>query len=249
LPGFFSQYNYDRAAKWLDWMTRRIHTTPSYNATVGIIEVVNEPQTPYNTGGIPQQEKDTLTQTYYPQALAAVRNAENSLNIPTGQQLHVQFMDQLWDAGNPKSSLPSDGNIIFDDHNYVGGAVTATHPNAKQADYMWYTCYLDNRLTDGDTPKIVGEYSLTVDDETSTEFDPNNHSNIAFYEQWFIAQQRLYEQTNGWIFWTWITQLDDPRWDYHSLLNKTWIPTSAAGLDASRTQDVCKSYFGTSDGR
>jgi hypothetical protein len=249
LPGFFTQSNYDRATKWLDWMTRRIHNTPSYKATVGIIEVANEPQTTRDTGGMPQQEKDTLTQKYYPQALAAVRNAENSLNIPTDQRLHVQFMDQLWGAGNPKSNLPSDGNIIFDDHNYVGGAVTATHPDAKQADYMYYTCYLDNRLSDGDTPKIVQEWSLTVNNEYSTEFDWNNPSNTAFYKQWFIAQQRLYEQTNGWIFWTWRTQLNDPRWDYSYLVNKNWIPTSAAGLDASRTQDVCKNYFGNSDGR
>jgi hypothetical protein len=63
-------------------MTRRIHTTPSYKAAIGIIEVVNEPQTPRDTGGVPQAEADTLTHNYYPQALAAVRNAENALNIP-----------------------------------------------------------------------------------------------------------------------------------------------------------------------
>ena len=105
-------------------MTKRIHNTPSYRATVGIIEVVNEPQTSRDKGGMPQAEKDTLTQKYYPQALAAVRNAENSLGISDDQRLHVQFMDSQWGAGNPKSNLPSDSKIIFDDHNYVGGAVT-----------------------------------------------------------------------------------------------------------------------------
>lgn len=76
-------------------MTRRIHNTASCKATVGIIEVVNEPQASRNTGGIPQQERDTFTQAYYPQALAAVRNADNALSIPTDQRLHVQFTEQL----------------------------------------------------------------------------------------------------------------------------------------------------------
>jgi hypothetical protein len=244
LPGFFSQANYDRATKWLDWMTKRIHNTPSYRATVGIIEVVNEPQTSRDKGGMPQAEKDTLTQKYYPQALAAVRNAENSLGISDDQRLHVQFMDSQWGAGNPKSNLPSDSKIIFDDHNYVGGAVTSNNPSATQGDYMYYTCYTDNRQTDGDNPKIVQEWSLTVANEYTTEFDWKNDNNIPFYKQWFIAQQRLYEKTNGWIFWTWRTQLNDPRWDYSYLVYKQWVPTSAAGLDASANQDVCKTYFG-----
>jgi hypothetical protein len=233
-------------------MTRRIHTTPSYKATVGIIEVVNEPQTSRDKGGMPQAEKDTLTQVYYPQALAAVRAAETDLGISTDQRLHVQFMDQLWGAGNPKSNLPSDSNIIFDDHNYVGGAVTAIHANAKQGDYMYYTCYNDNRLTDGDTPKIVQEFSLTVNNGGSSEFDWGKSQNVAFYEQWFIAQMRLYEQTNGWIFWTWKTELNDPRWDYSYLLNvngHNWIPTTQTGLNNGRANDTCKTYFGTSDGR
>ncbi|RMZ70956.1 glycoside hydrolase family 5 [Pyrenophora seminiperda CCB06] len=226
-------------------MTRRIHTTPSYAATVGIIQVVNEPQTGRDKGGMPQAEKDTLTQIYYPSALRAVRTAENDLGIPTSSRIHVQYMDTLWGAGDPSSSLPSDSAILFDDHNYVGGAVTATHPNAKQADYMWYTCYIDDRLADGDVPKLVGEWSLTVNAEYSSEFDWKNSANTAFYKQWFVAQQRLYERTDGWIFWSWRTQLNDPRWDYSYLVYKGWVPTDAAGLDASAQQDVCKAYFGT----
>jgi len=229
-------------------MTRRIHNTPSYSATVGIIEVVNEPQTFRDKGGIPKEEKDTLTQRYYPQALSAVRDVENNMSIPTGERLHVQFMDKLWGAGDPKSNL-SDANIIFDDHNYVGGAGTASHPNATKADYMNYTCHVDDRLSDGDTPKVVQEWSLTVSSESSPEFDWESLNNTAFYKQWFVAQQRLYERTNGWIFWTWNTQLNDSRWDYSYLVYKNWVPTTAAGLDASATRDVCKEYLDNSTGR
>ncbi|KAF2644500.1 glycoside hydrolase [Massarina eburnea CBS 473.64] len=250
LPGFFTQTNYDRAKRWLDWMTRRIHNTASYKATVGIIEVVNEPQTGRDSGSMPQQERDTLTQVYYPQALGTVRAAENDLKIPSNERLHVQFMDNLWGAGDPKSHLPADNGIIFDDHNYVSGAVEWDHGTPKQGDYMWYTCYKDNRLDDSSTPKFVGEYSLTTGShQDDDEFKWQNENNTPFYKQWFIAQQRLYEQTNGWIFWTWKNQLNDPRWDYSYLVNKGWVPTNAAGLDASRDNDVCRTYFGTSDGR
>lgn len=227
---------------------------PAYKATVGIIEVVNEPQS--DREGRPPEEVNTFTQVYYPQALKAVRDAEASLNIPSNEKLHVQFMDKLWGSGDPKSNLPSDSAIIFDDHNYIGGAVEqASHPgqpnDVKQADYMWYTCYMDNRLSDGDTPKIVQEFSLTVDDhiEGNPEFDWQASQNQAFYTQWWNAQQRLYEQTNGWIFWTWKVDLDNPRWSYQKAVGQGWIPGSAAGLDASRANDVCLKYFGKSDGR
>lgn len=237
-------------------MTRRIHTNAAYKATVGILEVVNEPQTDRDQGGRPQAERDTFTQKFYPQALAAVRAAEASLNIAANDRLHVQFMDELWGAGNPKSNLPSDSRIVFDDHNYVGGAVAAaSHPNdplnVKQADYMYYTCYTDNRLSDNNTPKIVQEFSLTVSGnvEDNSEFTWRSAQNEPFYRQWWIAQQRLYEQTNGWIFWTWKNELDNPRWDYSYLVFKGWVANNAAGLDASRRRDVCQEYFGRSDGR
>ncbi|KAK8139887.1 hypothetical protein PG984_001010 [Apiospora sp. TS-2023a] len=220
LPGFFSQSNYDRASRFLTWMTQRIYNTPSYKKSVGVIEVVNEPE---RGNAQSQQERDTLTQVYYPQALRAVRAVEDSMNINQADRLHIQFMDGLWDAGNPKSNLPSDSRVMFDDHNY--------------ADYMWYTCKDDDRLTDGDTPKVVGEFSLTVSSsiEDNSEFNPHQSQNYPFYQQWWGAQQRLYEKTNGWIFWTWKTQLGNPRWDYQLAISSPYnfIPNSASGLDNS----------------
>ncbi|KAK8049067.1 glycoside hydrolase family 5 protein [Apiospora phragmitis] len=244
LPGFFSQYNYDRASRFLTWMTQRIYNTPSYKKAVGVIEVVNEPE---RGNARSQQEKDTLTQVYYPQALRAVRAVEDSMNVNQADRLHVQFMDGLWDSGNPKSNLPSDSRVMFDDHNYVGDAIPQKD-NAKQADYMWYTCKDDDRLTDGDTPKVVGEFSLTVKAsiENNSDFDPHQSQNYPFYQQWWGAQQRLYEKTNGWIFWTWKTQLNNPRWDYQLAISSPYnfIPNSASGLDTPAGFDFCKKYFG-----
>ena len=41
-PSFFNDYNYERAYKWLEWMTEKVHTNPAYS-TVGMLELVNEP--------------------------------------------------------------------------------------------------------------------------------------------------------------------------------------------------------------
>ena len=256
LPGFFTQRNYDRATRWLTWMTERIHNTPAYRQTVGVIEVVNEPQTDREEGGIPPEERDTLTQAYYPQALAVVRAAEDALGVGGSDRLHVQFMDYQWGSGDPLSSLPSgDGRLALDDHNYVGGAIEVEHPDAKQGDYMWYTCYDDDRRSARDAGaafKAVQEFSLTVLPrlEGLPEFDPFREENAAFYRQWWVAQQRLYEaQTNGWIFWTWKNELNNPRWDYSYLVYLGWVADSVQGLDESVRRDVCLDYFGTSDGR
>jgi glucan endo-1,6-beta-glucosidase len=47
-PGFYGEYNYDRSAEWLEWMTEKIHTDEKYSA-VGMLEVVNEPERTFDT--------------------------------------------------------------------------------------------------------------------------------------------------------------------------------------------------------
>lgn len=220
-------------------MTQRIHNNDAYKACVGIIEVLNEPQSDHDTDPMTSAEKDTLTQDYYPQALKAVRDAEAGLSISESDRLHVQFMDSLWDSGNPKSGLPSeDSHVAFDDHNYVTWTMK---PDATQQDYIYYSCNTDNRLSNDESPKIVQEFSLTIRSDTTKpeEFDPNNGSNDQFYKNWWVAQQRLYEQTEGWIFWTWKTELGDPRWDYSLLLEKGWVEDTADGLDTLSNTDIC----------
>jgi aryl-phospho-beta-D-glucosidase BglC (GH1 family) len=51
-PGFYSEYNYDRAYKWLEWMTEKVHTNPSYS-TVGMLELLNEPERLWDTDKYP----------------------------------------------------------------------------------------------------------------------------------------------------------------------------------------------------
>ncbi len=42
-PDFFSDYNYNRAYQWLEWITNKVHQDPAYS-TVGMLELVNEPE-------------------------------------------------------------------------------------------------------------------------------------------------------------------------------------------------------------
>ena len=54
----------------------------------------------------------------------------------------------------------------------------------------------------------------------------------AFYSQWFAAQVTKYEQdTNGWIFWAWKSQLSDYRWSYQNAVAAGVIPGNVANFN------------------
>lgn len=58
--GFYVDYQYERALKWLEWMTGLIHTANEFR-NVGMLEIVNEPvQT--------DDQASSMRQSYYPQA-------------------------------------------------------------------------------------------------------------------------------------------------------------------------------------
>lgn len=96
-PQFFRESNFKRAEQWLAWMTTRIHSTPSYQKAVGMIEVLNEPVTTRDDGGARYNETGQdagLLPDYYPNALAAVRQKEASLQVSVNNSLHVMFMSK-----------------------------------------------------------------------------------------------------------------------------------------------------------
>jgi hypothetical protein len=85
---------------------------------------------------------------------------------------------------------------------------------------------------DNDSPTIVGEFSLSVPDIVQDTSAWSQANNKAFYAQWFAAQVQKYElHTNGWIFWTWKSQLTDYRWDYQYAVNQQIIPANLANLN------------------
>ncbi|EHK97475.1 putative Glucan endo-1,6-beta-glucosidase B [Glarea lozoyensis 74030] len=81
-------------------------------------------------------------------------------------------------------------------------------------------------------PTIVGEFSLSVPDNVQWNGDWHPDSNKDFYNRWFAAQIIRYERdTNGWIFWSWKTQLGDYRWSYQEAVAAGVIPSNAASIN------------------
>ena len=66
-----------------------------------------------------------------------------------------------------------------------------------RAAYLATSCN-DNR--GGNWPTIVGEWSLSVADDAQygSEFDPAGSGAVAWYQQWWAAQVRSYEQQGKW---------------------------------------------------
>lgn len=230
--GFFNDYDYGRAEKWLTWMANRIHSNPAY-ASVGMIEVLNEPVSRHDGGNrYPAPGEDPgLVSTYYPGALQAVRSAEG--NVAADRKLHVQFMSSKWDSGDPRTSaaVANDPMTGFDDHNYIGFALSNTD---DQYSLMHSAC-TDSRLVSGEGFLITGEWSMT---------SGAAWQDADFFRKFFTAQQQLYEKPgmDGWVYWTWKTELDDPRWTYSYATYLNYVPTDAAGLENNVYQDVCAGY-------
>ncbi|KAH8646091.1 glycoside hydrolase family 5 protein [Xylariales sp. PMI_506] len=232
--GFFNSYDYGRAEQWLTWMTNRIHTNSAYS-TVGMIEVLNEPVSQHDPDGrYPAPgEVPSLIDTYYPGALAAVRAAEAALGVSSSRALHVQFMSSKWDSGDPRSNgaVAADAMTGFDDHNYIGFALSET---GDQYSLMHSAC-TDSRVVSGESFEITGEWSMT---------SGVDWTDGAFFTAFFTAQQQLYEVPgmSGWVFWTWKTDLNDPRWTYSYATYLGYIPTDAVGLEYNVYNDVCEGY-------
>ena len=218
-------------------MANKIHTNSNYN-TVGVLEVVNEPERSFDTSTYPAAATNaqSMRQNFYPAAYTAIRNVESALDIPSEAQLHIQMMDNKWGSGDPTQYLPSTTNTAFDDHQYVKYAGVAESKDA----YLAFSCS-DDRSSAGEVPVIVGEWSLSVatDVQFDADWDPTVPSNVQFYNQWWAAQVMAYETTaQGWIFWTWKTSgsLNDSRWSYKLAVAAGLIPTD---IDSAYTMGVC----------
>lgn len=83
--------------------------------------------------------------------------------------------------------------------------------------YLAASCNDDVGIN-GNSPLIVGEWTLSpaTSVQASAEFDVTD--NAAWYGLWWAAQVMAYEKQEGWIFWSWkadhIGGLDDWRWSY-----------------------------------
>ena len=192
-------------------MTNLIHTNNAYR-NVGMIEVLNEPAQGY----------DNLVSTYYPTAYSKIRATEDGLGVTSNNYLHVQFMDRNWGSGDPNQGLSGTTFVAYDNHRYLkwDTSVPVTHQ-----DYINTSCN-DNPASDGETPLIVGEWSLSVPDnvQDTSDWEVEDDNNLDFYKQWYAAQITTYEKQLGWIFWAWKAQLGDLRWSYQDAVSRGVIP-------------------------
>ena len=226
-PGFYVSYQYERAYKFLEWITNIIHTTPAYSS-VGTLEIVNEPEQASNS------DTDSMRSTYYPTAFERIRTAEETLNVSPDKALHIQMMNEKWGSGNPNQYLSDNdtSRAAYDDHRYLkyDSSVGDT-----PADYLSASCSDDRG---GDLPTIVGEFSLSprTDLQDNGDFAPTQ-ANAAWYTKWFEAQVQAYEKQDGWIFWSWKAELDDWRWSYKGMFLISCFG-SVAFTRESRTDEI-----------
>lgn len=133
---------------------------------------------------------------------------EQNLGIGQWDQLHIQMMNAKWGSGDPNQALTDLWFAAYDDHRYLkwDGSVAVSKDN-----YISTSCNDDRG---GNWPTIVGEFSLSPPDNVQWTADWAPDTNKDFYKKWFAAQVMAYEKQDGWIFWTWKSQLGDYRWSY-----------------------------------
>lgn len=221
-PGFYTKDNYERAYKFLEWMTERIHTNNNYR-NVGTLEVINEP---VHAGDYGSLAADMIA-NYYPTAWTRIRNREDKLGVAQNDRIHIQMMDQSWGSGDSKSHLPDTTFALYDDHRYYkwDGSV----PTTKDG-YISAACK-DNR---GGNDLIVGEWSISVADSVqfNDEFQIKDRPDqVDWYKKFWAAQAHTFEKSGGWVFWTWkcnwIGGMDEWRWCYQSAVAAGAIPKDA----------------------
>ncbi|KAI9924927.1 hypothetical protein MW887_006333 [Aspergillus wentii] len=221
-PGFYQDYQYERALKFLEWMTTTIHQNDKFR-NVGMLEVVNEP--------VQNADKvKTMRTSYYPQAFDRIRAAEKNATVDKKDYLHIQMMDKLWGSGDPNESLKDLYYAAYDDHRYLKWA----NVDVSKDSYISTSC---SDELNSNTPTIVGEWSLSVPDDVESHDDWKPDGNQDFYKKWFAAQVTSYEKQQGWVFWTWKAQLGDYRWSYQDAVAAGVIPLD---LNSLADMGVCK---------
>ncbi|KAJ9285713.1 CAZyme family GH5 [Paecilomyces variotii] len=196
----------ERAYTFFEWIIENIHSSDDFS-NVGTVEIINEPlQNTVNA------QTSWLVKTFYPTAIDRIQQKEASLGVSDSDKVHVMTMDDLWDAGgNPTSSLTSSQQerLLFDDHNYESYSISSAQ---NISDFVSYACQ-DNRES-AVNPKIVGEWSLSFSNSGDAFTPMTDH--VSDYSNWFSAQQQQYEKLNGWVFWSWKTDLTNnaEQWTY-----------------------------------
>lgn len=118
---------------------------------------------------------------------------------------------------------PEYRNVILDTHVYLGFALSG--PDATVADYM----RLGLETTAAHLaemreffPVVVGEWSLTHNPHAFGELTPLQRD--AAVRMVGAAQLYVWEQVDGWYFWSYKLLSDAPHWDFRRATERGWLP-------------------------
>ncbi|KAH7311607.1 glycoside hydrolase superfamily [Stachybotrys elegans] len=217
VPEFYTAENYERALKFLERMTNRIHTNANYT-TVGMLQVLNEP---VRTAAFRDKAADMI-ENFYPQAYQRITDMEESLSVAKADRLHIQFMGTSWGAGNPREYLPSTEMAFFDAHRYLSfdNSITPMNKNG----YITTACQ-DHMGQD----VVVGEWSLSVNSTLRNTAEFRYQGQETWYRAYWAAQAEAFERSDGWLFWSWKCDgTEDWRWCYKSAVRAGVIPNDAS---------------------
>ncbi|RSL47209.1 hypothetical protein CEP54_013523 [Fusarium duplospermum] len=214
-PGFYTPENYERAARFLEWMTKRIHTNGNYT-TVGMIEAMNEPV----RSGKWKAEATDMRKNFYPKAFHRIQAMEGYLDVAESDRLHIQFMGKSWGAGDPREYLPESNLLFFDAHRYLSfdnriAGNKKSYIETACDDYMGKNVY-------------VGEWSLSVNSTLKNTDEFKVDGQETWYRHYWAAQVESFEKSDGWFFWSWKCDGKvDWRWCYKSAVAAGVIPKDA----------------------
>ncbi|KAI6756965.1 hypothetical protein HG530_011563 [Fusarium avenaceum] len=218
-PQFYKPENYERAYKFLEWMTKRIHTNGNYT-TVGMLEVLNEPVHVAKW----KAEAADMIKNYYPNAYKRIQAMEGYLKVAEADRLHVQFMGKSWGSGDPRTYLPDDEHIFFDAHRYL--SFDNRIAGNKKA-YIQTACN-----DDMGRHVFVGEWSLSVNSTLKNTDEFKVDGQETWYKAYWAAQAESFEKSDGWFFWSWKCDgklgKQDWRWCYQSAVAAGVIPKDAS---------------------
>ncbi|KAF9771352.1 hypothetical protein IL306_011011 [Fusarium sp. DS 682] len=218
-PGFYTAENYERAFKFLEWMTKRIHTNGNYT-TVGMLEVLNEP---VHARGEWKDKAADMIKNYYPGAYKRIQAMEGYLKVPKADRLHIQYMGKGWGSGDPREYLPDDDLIFFDAHRYL--SFDNRIAGNKKA-------YIQTACKDNMGQHVfVGEWSLSVNSTLKNTDEFKIAGQETWYKSYWAAQAESFEKSDGWFFWSWKCDGNlgkkDWRWCYQAAAAAGVIPKDA----------------------
>lgn len=244
MPGFYTQANYERACRFLEWMAERVHTKAEYR-NVYALEVLNEPirrdQPIDGSTATAARMAQDMVDNFYPEAWRRIRAREAELGTREQDYLHIMFMGAGWGSGDPTARLPADARAAaFDDHRYF---VWGDQP-ATREEHLARACERRGGLGAGGAGGgVVGEWSIQVQRDGADAFaiaSPPTADQRAFYARFWAAQAQAYERdAGGWLFWAWkcnwIGGRDEWRWCYESAVDNGVIPRDAASAPSVYT--------------